>query len=409
MQILRNIRVLDWSEGIAGPLACQMLGDMGADVIKIERPQGDWGRGMGPGDKEGSTHFHALNRNKRNICIDVKETDGLNIINSLIESADVLITNYRPGIMEKLGFSFKEMRSINPNIIYGRVSGYGYKGELAKLPGSDTILQAVSGIMNQVGDPSGAPYRVGVQIVDHTAARDLVIGIMAGLISKMKGEGLENPIDISLFATSAALQAQQWQEYLITQKTPKRDGNRNSVLAPAGLYETKDNKYLTIAILREEHWDKFCRSLELDFLLKNPDFKTNVLRLQNRDELEKHLIPLFKSYTQEYWIKFLKEKDILVAPVNNLNEIHEDPLLMSSIPFIKLPQNYLSTKYEIGGDIAVGMAINFNESGGGQARFGPAAKGEHTKDILSELGYEDLEITRLEREKKVLILKEQLQ
>ena len=211
MLTLKGIRVLEFSEGIAGPLACQMLGDLGADVIKIERPQGDWGRGMGPGLKEGSMHFVSLNRNKRNICLDVKQPGGIDVARSLIDSADVLITNYRPGAMDRLGLGFEQVKAYNPNIIYGRVSGYGYEGPLSKLPGSDTVIQAVSGIMNQVGERDGVPYRVGIQVVDHTAARDLVMGVMAGLISRLRGEVLHHPIDVSLIATCAALQAQQWQ------------------------------------------------------------------------------------------------------------------------------------------------------------------------------------------------------
>src|SRR5699024_9234103 len=179
------------------------------------------------------------------------------------KNADVLISSYRPGVMESLGMTYEKMKKINPDLIYARVSGYGYTGPLAKLPGSDTILQSVSGIMNLVGEPDGPPYRVGVQVVDHAAARDLVIGVTTGLFAQLRGEKLTEPIDVSLFATCAALQAQQWQELFVTEKPPMRQGNENTVLAPAGLYETKDGEYMSIAILREEHWHKLCSALEL--------------------------------------------------------------------------------------------------------------------------------------------------
>lgn len=401
MSMLKDIRVLDWSEGIAGPLACQMLGDLGADVIKVERPAGDWGRGMGPGNKEGSTHFNALNRNKRNICLDVKKEEGLKIAKSLIKSADVLITNYRPGVMEKLGLSYENISQLNPNIIYGRVSGYGYDGPLAVRAGSDTILQAVSGIMHQVGESDGVPYRVGVQIVDHTAARDLVIGVMTGLVSSLRGKRLESPIDISLFATSAALQAQQWQEYFITNKIPRRSGNRNTVLAPAGLYETSDEKHITLAILREEHWDKFCTALGRPDLLKVEEFKTNVLRLENREQLENILVPLLKSKSQEYWIEYLNEYDVLVAPVNDIGSIHADKELMSGIPLIDIPHNHFSSIYGEASKISIGLPIKFGVNTNTQARYGPPAKGEHTVEVLSELNFSAHDILKWEENKVI--------
>lgn len=404
MLIMNDIRVLDFSEGIAGSLACQMMGDMGADVIKVERPQGDWGRGLGAGEKEGSTHFYALNRNKRNICIDVKKPGGLDVAHSLVRSADIMISNYRPGVMEKLGIGFNETKEINPNIIYGRVSAYGYDGPLSKLPGSDTILQAFSGLMNRTGDVDGTPFRVGIQIVDHTAARDLLIGVMAGLIARLNEKSLNSPIDVNLYATSAALQAQQWQEFLITKKVPQRMGNKNSVLAPAGLYETKGGNHISLAILREEHWHKFCEALEIEFLLNDMDLKTNMDRLKNREKIEAIIIPIIKKKSQEYWIQFLNERDILVAPVNDLNQIYSDKELMSGIPIVNIPNNYYSKIYGEASKKSIGLPIKFNDASEVQARYGPAAKGEHTIEILEELNFEIEKIIELQKNEEVYIL-----
>ncbi|MFM1653008.1 CaiB/BaiF CoA transferase family protein [Brevibacillus sp. B_LB10_24] len=395
MLTLKGIRVLEWSEGIAGPLACQMLGDLGADVIKVERPAGDWGRGMGPGQKEGSMHFISLNRNKRNICLDVKKPGGLEVARSLVKSADVLICNYRPGAMERLGLGFDQVHACNPRMIYGRVSAYGYEGPLSELPGSDTVMQAISGIMNQVGDSEGVPYRVGVQVIDHTAARDLVIGVMAGLLSRMRGEELQHPIDVNLIATGAALQAQQWQEFFTTRAAPKRMGNRNAVLAPAGLYETKDGKYITIAVLREEHWVKFCRVLGQEHLLEDPAFASNALRLTNRERLEAVLVPLFQSRTQEEWVPFLTEQDILVAAVNDLEQIYRNKDLMNCIPVTRLPEGALTSGGDSSQNISIGLPVMYNGNLTPQARYGPPVIGEHTYEILQELHFDDQKIQQL--------------
>lgn len=231
---LEGIKVIDWTEGVAGPYACQLLGDLGAEVIKVERPAGDWAREMGASR---GAHFKALNRNKRDICLDIKNPKSRDVVWALIEQADIIVTSYRPGVMERIGFGFNEVHKRKPTLIYGRISAYGYNGELAKLPGSDTVLQAVSGFMSQIGDAHSVPYRVGIPIIDLVAARDLMIGIMSCFILQIRGQTIEQPVDVSLFASFAALQATTWQQFFNTGERPTRTGNKNALLAPAGVYE----------------------------------------------------------------------------------------------------------------------------------------------------------------------------
>src|SRR5262245_9418039 len=175
---LAGVRVVDWTEGVAGPYACQLLGDLGADVVKVERPAGDWGRTMGSDATGGGAHFRALNRNKRGICLDLREPEGKAVAWRLIERADVMVSSYRPGAAEKLGVGYETVAARCPALVYARLSAYGSDGPLARLPGSDTIVQAVSGLMAQIGEPDADPHRVGVPVVDFLAARDLAIGIV---------------------------------------------------------------------------------------------------------------------------------------------------------------------------------------------------------------------------------------
>lgn len=391
-QPLNGVKVIDWTEGVAGPYASQILGDLGADVIKVERPQGDWGRNLGT---KGNAQFIALNRNKRALCLDIKQKEGLDIAWSLIEQADMMVTSYRPHVMERLGLGYQQVKKRNPNIIYGRISGYGYKGSLAKEPASDTVLQAVSGFMSQIGDPDREPYRVGIPIVDLVAARDLLVGLLGAFVLRQRGEKITHPIDVSLFASFAALQAQPWQEFIVSGESPQRTGNRNPSLAPATLFKAADDKYFSLVVLREEHWRKLCQALDKTELLDDPKYKNNYERIKHREELESMLSSLFSTKPREYWLNLLRRFDVLCAPVLNFKEIATNSQLREAIPYIKIPVG----KEVLEETISIAY-FPFSENTG-RARYAPPAKGEHSEEILKEIGFSDEEINYF-FEKKVV-------
>lgn len=387
LQPLKNIKVIDWTEGVAGPYSCQMLGDLGADIIKIERPDGDWGRYFSSKATEDSASFYALNRNKRNVCIDSKQPDSKEIILKILEQADVMITSYKPGVMERLGLGFKEVRKYNPNIIYGRISAYGYQGEHAKQPGSDTILQAVSGFMNQIGDQNGTPYRVGIPIIDLTAAKDMVIGVLSAILQKANGTVLEDAIDINLFASAAALQSQSWQDFFDTGSNPVRNGNMNPSLSPGGIYQTADNKSLSLVALHEKHWQNICKLLKLENLIEDSRFKTNVDRIANREELDQFLVPLFMKKTQSEWLKFFENTDVLVATVKELSDIANEPSLFDIIP-----KTYALNNKDGEKNVSIGLPIIVGNHNTSYYKQKASVMGRDSKEVLLEIGYSEEEI-----------------
>ncbi|HZV51374.1 MAG TPA: CoA transferase [Candidatus Dormibacteraeota bacterium] len=388
---LAGLRVLDWTEGVAGPYACQTLGDLGADVIKVERPQGDWARGVGTGPAQGGPDFRALNRNKRDLCLDLRHPEAVEVALRLAERSDVMVTSYRPGVTERLGIGWEAVHARAPRLIYARISGFGYGGPLQHRAGSDTILQAVSGLMSQVGDPDGEPQRVGIPVVDFVAARDAVTGVLAALLARERGQTVVAPVDVSLYASAAALQAQVWQKYFEAGTVQRRSGHRNAGIAPAGLFPTSDGRHIAVAVLRDEHWQNFCTAIGRPDLLDDPRFSSNGSRLRHRPELEAEIVPVFRSRSFDEWVRILGENDVLAGPVTEVPDIAGDERLRGALPLTRLPEGALGPSAPaIALPIAVGGVLP-----GPERVLAPPARGQHTREVLREVGYAEAEIERL--------------
>lgn len=383
-KILHQVTVIDMTEGVAGPYAATLLGDMGAQVIKIERQDGDWQRSAGKGEpgRFGNPQFIALNRNKRDIGIDLGSADGRGIVERLVSKADVVISNYRAGVMAKLGFDYARCKVLKPDIIYCTISGFGQEGAYAQLPASDTILQAISGVMSVVGEPDGEPLRVGFPLIDMTAANSAVQSVLLALYGRLTGQGSAN-IDVSLMAAAASLMCGGFTEYLASGRVPPRQGNQNSLLAPAGAFKVGGGRYITVAVLRDSHWQKFCAALGLESLASDTRFATNAARVAHRAELHAIITPLFETQPAEHWLDKLRAADILCGPINTVADVLADPVLKACLPLLDIGLPNAAQ--------ALGTPIRYNGEFFKAERPAPA-KGQHTREVLAEIGYSAEEI-----------------
>jgi crotonobetainyl-CoA:carnitine CoA-transferase CaiB-like acyl-CoA transferase len=386
MKILSGIKVIDLTEGVAGPYATSILGDMGANVIKIERPEGDWGRSAGKTrttNPDLNSQFIAINRNKRDLGLNLKSSEGINILYRLLEDADVLVTNYRPGVMKRLNFSYEDCCEINQSITYCTISAFGQDTSFSKLPGSDTVLQSISGMMDLIGEPDRDPLRIAFPLIDMVAANNAVQAILLSLYAKKNGEKGSN-IDISLINSALSLMSLPFSEYSIEKRLPQRHGNQNPNLAPAGSYRTSDGKYITIAVLRESHWKKFCIAIDYPNLENDDRYNTNTRRLENREKLNAFLEPIFLSKSSSEWYEKLREADVLIAPLNNFEDVMKDNELKSILSLIDIHLSKESLTVS-------GNPIMYNEEYF-SLEIPPPRKGEHTTEVLLENGFSNAQI-----------------
>jgi len=385
---LSDVRILDMTEGIAGPYAASLLGDLGADVIKVERPDGDWGRRSGKLIADDfSSFFVAMNRNKRDLGLDLSKPSAGEIARRLVAHCDVVLSNYRPGVMDRLGLSYEDCLSCNPQVIYCSISAFGDVGKYGNLRGSDTVMQAVSGMMELIGEPDGHPLRVSFPLIDCASALFAVQGILAALYARNEhSSGVK--IDLSLLNTAVALQAVPFTDYLVDGRQPPRLGNQNPSLAPAGAFLTRDARYLSVAMISELHWKSFCRTMGRSDLAEREEFATNSARVAHRDALNEILLPIFQQRDQSEWVALLQAADVPCSPLNTFDDLIGDHDLAVTLPIssVSLP----------GGKVArtVGNPVRFDESFPSLVASPPRG-GQHTSRLLAELGYSEQEIIDL--------------
>lgn len=312
---LEGLRVLDFGQGVAGPYAGQLLGDNGADVIKVEPPRGDWARTMGAQDGTGlSGTFVAVNRNKRGLCLDLRKPEAVDIARRLALRADVLVESFRPGVMDRLGLGYDALRAANAKLVYCAVSGFGETGPNAELPAGDSIMQAYGGLMSIIGERDGGPLRVGNVVSDMLAGTNAFSGVLLALLARnAKGEG--GRVSVSLLDSLVAFQAPPLTEFLLTGVAPRRLGNEHPLIAPSGSVRTLDGQ-INFTVF-DHQWRAFCEGLGLSALAADPRYTGTGERQKNRDALNHELAAVFATRTSAEWIQKLRALDVLCAPIND--------------------------------------------------------------------------------------------
>lgn len=392
-EVLDGVRVLDLSQGAAGPTAAMILGEYGADVIKIEPPEGDWGRRLGPpflGDDAAA--YWGMNRNKRSLVVDLKAPRGREIVRALARTADVVLESYRPGVADRLGVGYESLARERPELIYCAISAFGTTGPWRDKPGVDGIVQAMSGIMSITGEPTGQPVKVGVPAADMTGALVAVQGILLALLARER-TGRGQRVDVSLMDSLFFFQTVPWSMFLVSGRSPGRLGSAAPYSAPNEVYPTRDG-FLMVAAYWPERWQRLTAILGCPELATDPRFSDMAGRVTHRAELFTELAERFRQRTTAEWTALLEEQDILCAPLLGYEQL-------AAMEHVMTPERFPRVSHALVGPTpGVGMPARLLAQPPRPKRPAPLL-GEHTREILLEAGLDSATIADLEHARVV--------
>ena len=385
--VLKNIKVVDLTRTLAGPFSTMMLGDMGAEVIKIEEPEnGDETRSWTPFWNGESSVFVAFNRNKRGISVNLKEQEGIDLVLSLVKDADIVVESFRAGALDRMGLGYADIKTINPNIIYCSISGYGRTGPLANKPGYDLLIQAYSSLMNLTGETDGMTMRVGVSLVDLFTGM-MAYGSMMTALYHRNVTGKGQWIEAALLDGQVAAMSYHGTAYLATGIDPLRMGSGHPSLVPYQSFGGSDGNFI-LGVANNGLWQRFCNSIEHPELLEDPRFRTNDDRVANRSECVRALNNIFGDNTVSYWVDKISEAGVPCGPINQVSDVVNDPHVLSrdmisgiehpNIPDLRFP----------------GSPLKLTETPP-TIRRAPPLLGQHNEEILNELGYSSESIDSL--------------
>jgi formyl-CoA transferase len=392
---LDGVRVLDLTRVLAGPYCTMFLGDLGAEVVKIEQPGvGDDTRGWGPPFAGGeSAYFLCVNRNKKSVTVDLKSPHGVALVRRLAEKADVLIENFRPGTMERLGLGEAVLRADNPKLIYASLTGFGADGPMADFPGYDLIVQAWGGLMSITGEPDGDPTKVGVAIIDLVAGLMLGKSIAAALFAREK-LGVGQRIDTSLLEAEVASLINAASNYLLAGKVPGRWGNAHPTIVPYQSFQTADG-YLVVGVASELIWKRFCRAIERPELADDARFAKNPDRVENRAALIALLRDMFRRRDNATWLRLLNQAEVPCAPIQTIDQVFAAPQVRHRQMLVEIEHPTVGTLR------MAGIPVKFSVTPAA-VRLPPPLLGQHTEEVLSSwLGMDDKETAELKRQKVV--------
>lgn len=393
---LEGIRVLDLSRILTGPFGSMILADLGAEVIKVERPgSGDDTRSFGPPfiNRE-SAYFLCINRNKKSITLNLKTKKGKEILHELAEKCDVLLENFSPGVTERLGIDYNSIKKINPHVVYCSISGFGQTGPYKDRSAYDIVIQGIGGLMGITGEPNRPPVKIGVAITDIGAGMYAVIAILSALMAREKTKRGQW-IDVSMLDSTISWMTYMAANYFATGEIPTGMGSAHPNIVPYQCFKASDGKYLTLAVGNDSIWRNFCRGLNLQGIVEDPRFATNPKRVENRNELTSMLTKIFLAKPREEWLEILGKEGVPSGPVYTMDEIFLDP----QVSYRKMR---VEIEHPTSGKIKqIGIPFKFSE-GLGKIRSPPPLLGQHTAEILqSLLGYSKVEINTLKEEKVI--------
>ena len=392
---LEDIVVLDFTRVLAGPYCAMILANLGAKIIKVERPYtGDDSRSFGPYKDGQSAYFVSLNRGKKSIAIDLKKPEGKQIIKELTEVSDVVLENFRPGTMKKLGLSYDVLSKINPRIIYAAVSGFGHSGPYSQRPAYDMIAQALGGIMSITGQPGGEPTRVGSSIGDIIAGMFGAIGIISAIYERVfTGKG--QIVDVAMLDGQVAVLENAIARYAINGEVPGPIGSRHPSITPFGGFKTKDS-WVIIACGNQAIWERFCQAVNRGDLLEVEEFKTNEKRTENYEKIKPILNEITIQKTTKEWLKIFESASVPASAINTVDKLFNDPQVKARKMIIETEQPGMGKIYVAGNPIKLSTLTE-------ELVTDPAPRiGEHTDEILqSLLNYDDTRISQLKKQEIV--------
>lgn len=388
---LEGIKVLDFTQVLSGPFGTMLLGDLGAEIIKVEPPiTGDSTRGSGPPFQQGeSAYFFCVNRNKKSICVDLKKKEGVEVIRRIVaRGCDVVAESFRPGVMDRLGLGYKEMKKIKGDLIYSSLSAFGNKGPYRDRPGFELIVQGLTGLVSITTEPGGEPAKIQPQIVDLGSGMFQAFSILAALYHKQRtGQGQR--VETSLLESTIAIMANLVGIYFMTGEVPMGLGTRNPQLMPSQAFKTRDSYMLTV-IGGVQLWARFCKALGKPEWITDENLSKNLYRVEHRYEVEKMIEEVTTTKTTEEWIEIFEEHQVPVGPINTIEEMFEDPQV-KSLDMVVTINHSKAGKIKL-----LSPPWKLSETPGG-VKLPPPVLGEHTTQVLKEKGFSLEEIESLKR------------
>jgi formyl-CoA transferase len=373
---LAGLRVLELTQVMAGPFCGQVLADMGADVVKVEPPDGDSTRYA-----LGADAFLAVNRNKRSLVLDLKAAEHQAVLHRLVADADVLLENYRPGVAARLGADWETLREVNPRLIYASVSGFGQTGPYAQRPGYDLIAQGLSGVMSVTGEPDGDPVKCGIPIGDLSAGLYCAVGILSAVVARER-TGRGQRIDTSLFEGALALSIWETAELWGTGRVPQPLGSGHRLLAPYQALRTRDG-HVIVGANNQRMWRRLCDALDRPELIDDARFASNDDRMERRAELVRELEAALAARGTHEWVELLVEAGVPCGPIHDYQQVFDDPHTQAR-----------EMEVQVDGTRMLGIPVKLSDTPGHVRRVAPSL-GEHSGEVLREAGFSDAEIAAL--------------